>query len=71
MKYIFLILKAIGVNNTNLVRYLIEKGVNVKQENQFGCNIFHETAKYNNPEIIKLIAKKFEGIFVSSNQSYN
>jgi hypothetical protein len=39
---------------------LIEKQIDIKKVNKFGCNIYHETAKYNNIEIIRIIAKEFK-----------
>jgi hypothetical protein len=38
---------------------LIKKGIDVTIVNEFNANIFHEASKYENIEIMRLIANKF------------
>ena len=37
----------------------MKKNIDFKQINKFGCTIFHEAAKCNNTETIKLIAETY------------
>ena len=79
-------MKAIGVNNKDLVEFLIKNGVDVRKVKKFSINnkstnneskvepksqtltefisnIFHEACKYENIEIIRLIANEFTSKF--------
>jgi ankyrin repeat protein len=58
----FQLLKAVEVGNRDLVEYLIKTGIDVTIVNDFNSNIFHEASKYENIEIIRLIANKFESM---------
>jgi hypothetical protein len=58
-------LKAVKTKNNQLVEYLIENGVDLRQVNIFTCNIFHVAAKHSTASIIRLLADSFKGLKVS------